>query len=65
MMALQTAMPANMREKSESATQQSSEQLETSASALEFYADSDNHKSRNAQPSPVARDNGYRARSSA
>jgi hypothetical protein len=63
MMALQAALQSNIiREKPESATQQSSEQLETAASALEFYADSGNHKSRGAQPSAVARDNGSHAR---
>lgn len=44
------------------AAQQSSEHLDTAVKALEFYADSENHRSVNGKPSPVARDKGRRAR---
>jgi hypothetical protein len=38
------------------------EQLSVSTDALEFYADGDNYKSRNGQPSAVAKDKGLTAR---
>lgn len=63
MMALQAALQSNIRDQSQPAVQQSSEQLdETTVKALEFYAAGENHRSLNGKPSPVARDKGRRAR---
>jgi hypothetical protein len=46
----------------EKAAQQASDQLVVATDALEFYADGDNYKSRNGQPSAVAKDKGLTAR---
>jgi hypothetical protein len=45
-----------------SALQQSSAQLNIAVKALEFYAEGDNHKVRNGQPSPIGKDKGRHAR---
>ncbi len=45
-----------------SALQETSGHLDIATQTLEFYADADNYKSRNGQPSAVAKDKGRRAR---